>query len=105
MENKIYISLGICLLLSLSLVSAFDEELTQVCGGSDELIIHCLGDAELNSLGFEVEAEEGEEPAGGRVNILGDGEINYFYYFIFFVLLLILICLFIILIKRRKNED
>ncbi len=53
----------------------------------------CLGDAELNSLGFEVQAEEGAGKPDGGMNISGvGGGINYFYYFIFFILLIILIC-------------
>lgn len=102
----------------LNMVSAFDAQLPQACGGDNELVISCLGDQELIFLGglapsVTVGGGGGSEyvvPAKKEVAItgrgfsifpwlgLGEGEL------IFDIIILVFLMFIIILVWERRKE-
>lgn len=91
--------------LALPLVSAFDNELTQICGGDEQLLVSCIGDAELNSLGFEpitpVEVFGGggfQKPKKTRIS-------SYILYLLFLLIFMFFIFFLFILIRRKKSKQ
>lgn len=103
--------LGIILCLFLiGISSALDEQTIIPCGGDSELYIQCVGDDELNFLGFLEEESIATFGVGGR--IVENGKILGLEPIVFWVLvaggiLLLFIIFFVIAYyenRRRKRK-
>lgn len=86
----------ILLLLLLPFSIALDSELTDVCGGDSELVIHCIGDEELNNIHT---LDSDSSAVGG-----GDSSPKFSLSFIIICLLIILAVILAIVISVKMND-
>jgi len=106
MENKFFLIFGMIFLMGF--VSAFDEQLVQICGGDEQLQILCIGDtAPIGSV--SAPAVGGGGGSWQPLNISLIKEIKGFekkpiYWLYLLFLPLFLVILIIIFIVRRYKK-
>jgi len=93
--NKTISILTICILFSLSFISAFDSQTDVYCGGDDEARFLCFGDTVLGI----------EDKIGGGI-LFEDGKPTIICYcLICFIVIIIFLTILLLIIKKKQKGN
>jgi len=98
MKQLNFICCLVLLLLTVNLVLG-DSEMTQVCGGDEELIIMCVGDLQNTPLEFD------ELHSGGSVAEEPERVISGKSFLLIIPMLLVIMLLFVFIKRKKKDKE